>query len=788
MTLALILLACLLAVAATLETGAPLCANPPRDHGVQTINPAGAVFVLLDSDGAAATSYVPEKTYTINLQIASWQGITSSVYKGGSKPLSLSATKAGAVRPVSATLQQNECDGITHREPSTKASTPQMKWFSPPAGTGPVTIFAFVVVDKGKTVYSLYRTIAEAGAAVSPSTSPAALPSAGASLAATSSSTEVIGDVSGEDESDEDDGGTGTSSNTGAAPTNTASTAITSPFDLHPYAASAQLHAALSLSWIALPSTTPPSIAMKMVFTPESPVARSAIPWVAIGVNNRRAMVGSDAIVFQPGIMSTSSDALLAVNQHVLSGETPSGTVKVNPSQQTMNRTSAAVQVVWTLNDGSTVSSLKGAIPSASALIKSISVEFQRPAGTSSPYSSSARRSRRLQTTTYTGARPIAIDGSGPSTVVYGIGDPTRGILSMHSSLNVGTASIDFSPGSNATVTVDSQEAGIFTTADSLWTAQVVHGAIMFVAFGLCMPIGILVARFTKGYPTPSSTCWFLTHKTFQILAVVLSLLGFLLGILIVSPGPHFDCSHSIVGLAVVLAGVIQLIVGACCRPPKMVVVQQPASPDGVTKEVKERPRKRLVWEIFHKSVGYGTALVAVVAIFLGIEEINGDFLDPNVADPYAVLVALLAFAWIACECYQRWNARNKQQKADGSGKEKPAPTPVAHPNPVPPQQQPVVREQELSAAVVRRRGQPAAEEQEEERKQAEEEEEEEEEEGEGDDDGEYDDGRSDGDGEADDPTPHFDFKGKGNGSGAAKSLAGPAGTRAAATAPMRSP
>lgn len=457
-------------------------------------------------------------------------------------------------------------------------------------------------------------------------------------------------------------------------------------------------------------------------------------------------MVGTDAVVFEPALLgpSTLGSALAAINQYVLRAESTSGVTRIPVNQQTMNRTSpASVQVVWTLSDGTSSTSMPA---SSSALVKALSVEFQRPSGTGTSVNSvsgtSSGAARVLQgSSAYSGALDIPLDG--PSTVIFGLGEPSQATVQMHASLNVGSATVSFGAGSAA---VNANGCRIFTTVGSLRAAQIAHGALMFLSWGLLAPAGILVARFMKGFPNAASTFWFTSHKFLQTLTVVISCIGFLLAVMIVSPGPHFDGSHALVGLAVVAASILQLLVGAFCRPPKTV------------EEQNARPRKRLAWELFHKGVGYCLAAMAVAAIFLGIREFceNWETSEQNLSIPYALIVAFLGSTWIAAETYNRAAAMQAARRE----LQKPLPESQEQEQELPPPVRNAARRQQNSGEEADQR---------------------EVAEGAG----------SDGD---DNPTPHSSFEGlsmddaSNRNRVSSEPLAGPAVTRAAATAPMRSP
>lgn len=119
----------------------------------------------------------------------------------------------------------------------------------------------------------------------------------------------------------------------------------------------------------------------------------------------------------------------------------------------------------------------------------------------------------------------------------------------------------------------------------------------MFIAFGVLMPLGALVARFFKD----ATQAWFALHRGLQVAGVVSALAGFALIVYSTQHGgsPHFANTHSRLGLAAVCAVVVQGVVGAL-RPAK---------------SATGRP----AWFGLHAFLGWGTLVVAAAAIVLGL-------------------------------------------------------------------------------------------------------------------------------------------------------------------------
>jgi hypothetical protein len=101
---------------------------------------------------------------------------------------------------------------------------------------------------------------------------------------------------------------------------------------------------------------------------------------------------------------------------------------------------------------------------------------------------------------------------------------------------------------------------------------QIAHGVLMVSAWAVVVPLGIAVARYGKfssfrGHPRDelSTAKWLLWHRRIQYIAWFGFLIGF---ITIVSSKPrdqlHFQSTHGIVGLLLVLFGILQPLTSFC--------------------------------------------------------------------------------------------------------------------------------------------------------------------------------------------------------------------------------
>lgn len=127
-----------------------------------------------------------------------------------------------------------------------------------------------------------------------------------------------------------------------------------------------------------------------------------------------------------------------------------------------------------------------------------------------------------------------------------------------------------------------------------------VHGLLMFFGWGVCLVWGTFIAR----YFSSSGTKWFLLHRIFQVSGLILSFLGFVLGIVSVQ-FDHFKFAHGAIGIIVMLLGISQPF-NALARPHR-------------PSEGEKTPLKRRIWELFHHNIGRVAVALALINISLGV-------------------------------------------------------------------------------------------------------------------------------------------------------------------------
>jgi len=135
--------------------------------------------------------------------------------------------------------------------------------------------------------------------------------------------------------------------------------------------------------------------------------------------------------------------------------------------------------------------------------------------------------------------------------------------------------------------------------------AQNAHGALMFTAWGILVPIAVLSAvnknnfSFFQDVKIRGLPLWWATHRTFNYLAVILTIVGFFIAI-DMTEVDHFSFTHAKIGLTVFIFALFQPIIAFF----------RPHAPDKEKGETKSTAR--LAFEIVHTTIG-------VVTLYLGM-------------------------------------------------------------------------------------------------------------------------------------------------------------------------
>ncbi|BBN16614.1 hypothetical protein MPTK1_7g07840 [Marchantia polymorpha subsp. ruderalis] len=186
------------------------------------------------------------------------------------------------------------------------------------------------------------------------------------------------------------------------------------------------------------------------------------------------------------------------------------------------------------------------------------------------------------------------IDPATPLKVVWALGDAWTS-----DELTDGNMHTDFSSRS----TLISFLLGA-AKVEQLQPVLAVHGFMMFIAWGLLLPGGVLGARYLKHL---DSNGWFEIHMYSQLSALVVMLLGLLFAVAELH-GFNTRTAHMKVGLASIILACWQAINGYL-RPSKSV----PGEPERT---------QRTVWQYVHMYTGRSALLLGFISLVTGISQL----------------------------------------------------------------------------------------------------------------------------------------------------------------------
>ncbi|XP_011069702.1 cytochrome b561, DM13 and DOMON domain-containing protein At5g54830 [Sesamum indicum] len=170
-----------------------------------------------------------------------------------------------------------------------------------------------------------------------------------------------------------------------------------------------------------------------------------------------------------------------------------------------------------------------------------------------------------------------------------------------------------------------------------------VHGFMMFLAWGILLPGGILAARYLKHVKDDN---WFRIHVYLQYSGLAIVFLGFLFAVAELR-GLTFDSVHVKFGMLAILLAVAQPV-NAYLRPKK------PANGE-------ETSKTRLIWEYTHIIIGRCAIVVGVAALISGMKHLGERYGDENVNGlSWALIVWLLIGALTVI--YLEYNEMKKRR------------------------------------------------------------------------------------------------------------------------------
>ena len=146
----------------------------------------------------------------------------------------------------------------------------------------------------------------------------------------------------------------------------------------------------------------------------------------------------------------------------------------------------------------------------------------------------------------------------------HDIGDGDVSVAYAYGSGN----SFGYHGGSRGVVSINFKTGASATVGDK--PIKVAHGILMYIAWGVLIPTGVMIARFGRHVPpnTGPAQWWFTRHRAIQSFGVLVGIAGAVLAVIMVNEGgSRGEVSlHGILGYIVTGLGVLQPV-NAILRP-----------------------------------------------------------------------------------------------------------------------------------------------------------------------------------------------------------------------------
>jgi len=192
------------------------------------------------------------------------------------------------------------------------------------------------------------------------------------------------------------------------------------------------------------------------------------------------------------------------------------------------------------------------------------------------------------------------------------------------------------------------------------------HGSLMILGWGFLLPAGTLIAKFFKHRP---NGLWFKLHRGGQMLGLTLALIAFIIAVTnfnVFGDVGLISYYHGICGMVVMILGLLQPL-NAFTRP------HLPESPN------EEKSKKRVAWEVWHKSSGWIAVALAIPTIAMGTLSLPSPEDQTKFQMGYGVgcggaLLLLIAFIFYDKKTFvQEEVEENEAKKVEAAAKEETA-------------------------------------------------------------------------------------------------------------------
>ncbi|XP_022873193.1 cytochrome b561 and DOMON domain-containing protein At3g25290-like [Olea europaea var. sylvestris] len=154
---------------------------------------------------------------------------------------------------------------------------------------------------------------------------------------------------------------------------------------------------------------------------------------------------------------------------------------------------------------------------------------------------------------------------------------------------------------------------------DSRTKKKNIHGILNVVSWGIMFPIGIIIARYVRSFPS-ADPAWFYLHIFCQVSSYAIGVAGWGTGLKLgsQSKGVRYTV-HRNIGIALFSLATLQIF-ALFLRP-------------------KKDHKLRFYWNIYHHGIGYTILVLGILNVFKGLDILNP---EPKWREAYIILIAVL--------------------------------------------------------------------------------------------------------------------------------------------------
>ncbi|KAL8026889.1 hypothetical protein ABFX02_14G059100 [Erythranthe guttata] len=175
---------------------------------------------------------------------------------------------------------------------------------------------------------------------------------------------------------------------------------------------------------------------------------------------------------------------------------------------------------------------------------------------------------------------------------------------------------------------------------DSKTNKRNIHGILNVVSWGIMFPIGIVMARYLRTFPS-ADPAWFYLHVSCQVSAYAIGVAGWATGLKLGSESKGVTYSyHRNIGIALFVLSTLQVL-ALLLRP-------------------KKDHKYRLYWNVYHHGVGYSVLILSIINVFKGFDILKP---EPKWENAYIIVIGIVGGITVLLEAIT-WTVVVRRRKS----------------------------------------------------------------------------------------------------------------------------